>query len=272
MSSTRSLVELSVGVLSFTLALNVVAQENRPLGAGGATKAGASAVTQKSAPKSSRGVLPDPAIFDGSALAPEKKAEHGMLGEFELPGDENATSGKVGGQQPPPQGRGGGGPPPPPPIVSIPLPGLPGMSGAGGLPSQGSGSSILSDPTKMGSGGAGQADPTALPNPNSGGDGAAPAGGETSSTVGSDVQGGAPGSVQGGAPATGVTKPKPVVIGDPSRQIKTSAPIPGVVGASTATGPVIPTDKSGLPSGGKGSPGENANRGVEKGRAMPAGL
>ncbi|MGH7945940.1 MAG: hypothetical protein ACREF9_13155, partial [Opitutaceae bacterium] len=44
-----------------------------------------------------RGPLPDPVILDGSTHAPEKKSEYGMIGDFELPGDENAPKGKVGG-------------------------------------------------------------------------------------------------------------------------------------------------------------------------------
>src|SRR6187402_2942748 len=48
---------------------------------------------------SSRGVLPDPALLDGASQPVEKKSEYGMIGDFELPGDENVRSGKVGGQQ-----------------------------------------------------------------------------------------------------------------------------------------------------------------------------
>src|SRR5688500_8073180 len=48
-----------------------------------------------------KGPLPDPALLDGSTLPVEKRPEHGMVGDFELPGDENARSGKVGGPQNP---------------------------------------------------------------------------------------------------------------------------------------------------------------------------
>ena len=58
-----------------------IAPAARPSG----TKAGAS-----------RGPLPDPALLDGSTQAAEKKSEYGMIGDFELPGDET-KSGKVGG-------------------------------------------------------------------------------------------------------------------------------------------------------------------------------
>src|SRR5687767_1384014 len=48
-----------------------------------------------------RGVLPDPVLLDGSTQPPEKKSEYGMIGDFELPGDENVKNGKVGGAQGP---------------------------------------------------------------------------------------------------------------------------------------------------------------------------
>src|SRR5688572_4631083 len=46
-----------------------------------------------------RGPLPDPTLLDGSTQPPEKKSETGMIGEFELPGDDNVRNGKVGGPQ-----------------------------------------------------------------------------------------------------------------------------------------------------------------------------
>ena len=56
-----------------------------------------------------KGPLPDPVLLDGSNQPAEKKPDYGMLGEFEIPGDENSKSGKVGGQQNPNQQQGGGG-------------------------------------------------------------------------------------------------------------------------------------------------------------------
>ena len=65
---------------------------------------------QKNAGRASaRGPLPDPALLDGSTQLPEKKSEYGMLGEFEIPGDENSKCDKVGAQQPPPGMPSGGG-------------------------------------------------------------------------------------------------------------------------------------------------------------------
>jgi len=56
-----------------------------------------------------KGPLPDPALLDGSTQPAEKHPDSGMLGQFEIPGDENAKGGKVGGQQNPNQQQGGGG-------------------------------------------------------------------------------------------------------------------------------------------------------------------
>src|SRR5687768_7097873 len=53
-------------------------------------------------------LLPDPVLLDGSTQQPEKKSEYGMIGDFELPGDENVRNGKVGGPQNPGQQSGGG--------------------------------------------------------------------------------------------------------------------------------------------------------------------
>ena len=55
-----------------------------------------------------KGMLPDPALLDGSTLPVEKKSETGMIGDFELPGDENNRSGKVGGPQNPNGSNSGG--------------------------------------------------------------------------------------------------------------------------------------------------------------------
>src|SRR5205814_10734655 len=82
--------------------------------------------TTASRSSSAKGPLPDPALLDGSTQPAEKKPEQGMLGEFELPGDDNVRNGKVGGQQQPPgqQGAAGG--------QQMPMGGLPSMGGGGG--------------------------------------------------------------------------------------------------------------------------------------------
>jgi hypothetical protein len=69
-----------------------------------------------------------------------------------------------------------------------------------------------------------------------------------------------------------VSKPQPVTIGDPTMQIKPAPNAPGVVGAQTTAGATQQMEKATGGGAGKGAPGENTNRGVEKGRVMPAGL
>jgi hypothetical protein len=73
-----------------TAAETPVARRDAAVGAAGARK----------------GPLPDPALLDGSTLPPEKKNEFGMVGDFELPGDENVRSGRVGGPTSPVAGGG----------------------------------------------------------------------------------------------------------------------------------------------------------------------
>jgi hypothetical protein len=198
--------------------------------------------------------LPDPALFDGSTLAPEKKSEYGMLGDFELPGDENAKGDKVGGQQ---QGGGGGGQPDP----------KAGQGGQGGMPPLG---------IPPGAGG-GQAQSGQQP-PKNGAPGG-PGGGQNDpnakaegiqvAELKTDESAGPAGG--GGESDPNSQKPKPVAIGDPTRQIKPAANAPGVVGAQTTAGQTQQMEKA-VGGSGKASPGNNSNKGVEKGRAMPAGL
>src|SRR5437868_4981657 len=72
-------------------------------------KSAASTTAQRPGTRSisGKGPLPDPALLDGSTLPAEKKSEQGMIGDFELPGDDNARTGKVGGQQSPNGAAGG---------------------------------------------------------------------------------------------------------------------------------------------------------------------
>ena len=236
-----------------------------------ATKAAATTTAQRDPrrPGAAKGPLPDPALLDGSTQQAEKKNEQGMLGEFELPGDDNAKSGKVGGQQSPgaknePQG----------PSISISLPGLP---SAGGVPGgSGGGVSILNDPTKMGAPGASGGGISAL---NKGADSPPPAGAQGAGiAVGNDAgAGGIPVAELGtdesnGAqgPAGPGEKPKQVALGDSAMQIKSVSNAAGVVGAQPA-GTTQQMEKA-MGGGGKGSSGSNGNKGVEKGRAIPAGL
>ncbi len=206
-------------------------------------------------------VLPDPALLDGSNQPAEKKSDYGMIGDFELPGDENASrTGKVGGGA---GGKGGGtedgagGPsvkvtPPGLPGVGLPVPGQNGAGGgAPGAGTQNEG---------QGQGGAGS------PNP-----GAA-----------AGQQGGQPGGVQvgqlggEGSPGQGAEsageRPRPVVIGDAAMRIPSSTT---GVGASAGQVPAAVNTQNyekGTGTGGKASGQVGGANRAEKGRPIPAGL
>lgn len=186
-----------------------------------------------------KGILPDPTLLDGSALAAEKRPEQGMLGDFELPGDENSRNGRVGGAQTPPeqQGKGGQGTP----QLAGGAEGQP--QGAGGQP-----------PPQNPTGGAGA---PAANDPNAKAEG----------TQVGQLQGEAgPGGLEGLA-----AKPQAVSIGDSAMQIKTVANAPSVVGAAVPAGQTQQMEKK--VGGGKGSTSVPGGRNAaEKGRAIPAGL
>jgi hypothetical protein len=198
-----------------------------------------------------RGVLPDPALLDGSTATPEKKTEHGMIGEFELPGDENVRNGKVGGPQNQPPG-GGANPP--------------------GMPQAGGGGPQLPAGGKAGQQAGGGQPPPAQQNANGpGGDAASGAGDPNAKAEGIQVAelGGEP---SGSQPAGGGEKPPPVAIGDKAMRIQTSANAPGVVGSQQQTAPNTQQHEKGTGSGGKGPTGGSGSNKVEKGRTIPAGL
>lgn len=206
-------------------------------------------------------VLPDPALLDGSSQQADKKVENGMIGEFELPGDENADrNGRVGGR---------GGPQPQQqqqPQMSLPLPsagiGIPGGQSSGEAGGGGVGISVT-PPSGSPAGGVGAGvslDPNAPPG--------ADAGAGAGVQVGS-LSGEADSNPQGQISS----KPQPVAIGDSANQIKTVANAPGVVGGSVPSGSTQQMEsRIGGAGGGQGSRSDNTNRGSEKGRAMPAGL
>jgi hypothetical protein len=212
-----------------------------------ATKSGSSA----------RGALPDPVLLDGSTQAPEKKSEYGMIGDFELPGDENAKNGKVGGP-----------------------PGQPGQQGqqqqqgAGGMPmglpqGGGAGQQAQQQAEKAGAQGqqGGQQGPE---NPNAAGNQVAGAGDPNAKPEGVQVA-----QLEGqgsGQQIPAGEKPPPVAIGDSAMQIKTSAPSPGVVGAQQVPSQNTQQHDKGTGSGGKGPTGTQGPGRVEKGRTIPAGL
>ena len=247
----------SVCVASLLLAAQAPAQDSRSSSA-----AGPAPSAQKSGGRTAaRGPLPDPALLDGSTQQPEKKSEYGMLGDFEIPGDENSKSDKVGGQQPPAGMPSGGGQGDPKMAQgaqgSMPAGAMPqGAGGAGGQPQSGQ------QPPK---GGASSGGPGGGPNdPNAKAEGIQVAELKTDESAGP--------AGPGGAPEANTQRPQPVAIGDPTMQIKPAANAPGVVGAQTTAGTTQQMEKATGGGSGKGPSGDNGNRGVEKGRAMPAGL
>jgi hypothetical protein len=202
-----------------------------------------------------RGPLPDPVLLDGSTQPPEKKSEYGMIGDFELPGDENAKSGRVGGPQNPgqqqgqqQQGQGGGG---------MPM-GLPQGGGSEGQQAQ--------QQQKAGGAQPGQQ------NPDAAGKQIAGAGDPNAKAEGVQVAqlGGEPSGDQ--QPGGSGEKPPPVAIGDSAMQIKTSANSPGVVGAQQVPSQNTQQHEKGTGTGGKGPTGTQGPGRVEKGRTIPAGL
>lgn len=230
-------------------------------GAASASKAPTTSAASRPTPgrsSTAKGPLPDPVLLDGSSLPAEKRPEHGMVGDFELPGDDS-RSGKVGG----PQNQNPGGAP----GVSVNLPGLPQSGGAQGQQGQQGGQQGGAQASQSG--------------------GAQQAGGEQAGAQG--AQGAAGGSADAGAEAGGVQvgelsgegadpgaagksgKPQQVAIGDSAMRIEGAPPSSGVVGSQIPAGPTQQHEK-GTGSGGKGAGGSGGNKGVERGRTMPAGL
>lgn len=218
-----------------------------------------------------RGPLPDPSLLDGSSQPAEKKSEHGMIGEFELPGDENARSGKVGGPQTPGGQQGQQGLSVQVPGMPIPL-GLPG--GSAGLGTQQSGMPSIQLPNGQSAPGGQQAggaqNPNAAGNPiqGAGGDPNGQAQGIQVAELGGEASG-----QSGAAGGDGGEKPKQMAIGDKAMRIDPSAAAQGgVIGAQQQIAGQTQQHEKGTGTGGKGSGGSSSGNRSEKGRAMPAGL
>lgn len=245
-----------------------------------------------------KGPLPDPLLLDGSTQTAEKKSEYGMIGDFELPGDENARSGKAGGQQDPNAKQGGGGQQG---GAQGQQGGAQGQSGGqqggaqggqqggqqGGAPgrqggpqgqqggAQGAAGAIpVQEGGAQQAGGGGQAggpdNPNAAGNPvgGAGDPGGQPQGVQVAELGGSPSN--QPGAAGGGTPGG---KPAPVGIGDKAMRIEGPPPSPDVVGAQKqiADGHVQQHEK-GTGTGGKGPTAPQGPGRIEKGRTIPAGL
>jgi hypothetical protein len=200
-------------------------------------------------------VLPDPVLLDGSTHVAEKKSEYGMIGDFEMPGDENSRNGKVGG-------------------------------------SQGGGQEEANESAKNQAGGGGGAEKAGAEKPGGGKAGAqtAQAGGGAEESKASDKQGGGAGEPNaqaqgmkvaelGGEPSGAMAepsdgkKPAPVAIGDKAMRIpQQTQSTAGVVGAQQPAGQNTQIYEKATGTGGKGPTGQQGPNRVEKGRTIPSGL
>ncbi len=219
----------------------------------GAIFVGAASSLAQSEPGSARpvrgtakGPLPDPALLDGSKEAAEKRAEYGMIGSFELPGQEEAKGDRVGATEESPPAGGAGG-----------ATAATGTS-AGGAGNPGAGANVAA----AGGGGSepiqaqGSAEAQAI---------------GTQATSLSDPAGGAAASQSQG----NGSKPGDVKIGDASMQIKTlpAGAAASVVGLEPqAKGKETPQSYDPKTPGGGKQSGGRGNQGVEKGKVMPTGL
>src|SRR4051812_44005046 len=184
-----------------------------------ASSAGGSTSGQRPAARSgAKGPLPDPALLDGSTLPAEKKSEHGMIGDFELPGDDNVRNGKVGGPQNPNASAGGQ-------SNNMPM-GMPqGAGGQQGQQQQGGGPAGAQSAAQAGQqqqgGGAQAGGPQ---NPSAAGKQVAGGGDQGGQPQGIQVaELGGEGSGQGAGAAGLEEKPKQVAIGDSAMRIEQSA-------------------------------------------------
>lgn len=201
---------------------------------------------------SARGPLPDPALLDGSKVAAERKGDFGLIGDFELPGEEDGKKDKAGGS-----GSGG------PENEQAESGGL-GQPGAGG------------EARKPGVAGTGEQGPKgqgAGPKGKEGPDGAPAAGDPNAKAEGMKVAqlgGDASGAV--GAEG-GPQKPPQVAIGDAAMRIpQNQQAMTGVVGAQQAASQNTQVYEKGTGTGGKGPTGKQSPNRTEKGRSIPAGL
>jgi len=189
---------------------------------------------------------PIQALLDGSNLPAEKRPEHGMLGEFELPGSEEKGE-KVSGTQPEqsiPPGRAG--------AQTDKQDKTPQGSAGGGAPSN-------NDKTANTSAGNGQSQRPAQNDPNAKAQGTQVAELKTDGNSGSSADG----------PAAN-EKPGQVALGDSAMQIKPITSSPAIVGSQQPAGSTQQSEKA-MPSG-KASSGGRGQGGVERGRTMPSGL
>lgn len=221
-----------------------------------------------------RVVLPDPLLLDGSAHRAENKSEYGMIGDFEVPGDDNVRNGKVGGNS-----GTAGSQKAPDSSVSMPTalpaggtgqenPAAKTAGGAGAMqPTQGNAAAANSKATPA-AGGGGATDPKAAQKTGGGGGGEpiAQAQGIQVPELGGAQSGLAPGDA-------GARAPGAVSLGDKAMMIPQSTQsMAGVVGLQQPVNQNTQVYEKPTGTGGKGSTGTQGPNRAEKGRAIPAGL
>ncbi|MBM3842910.1 MAG: hypothetical protein FJ397_06525 [Verrucomicrobia bacterium] len=230
MTSVRPLVLCGVVLAGFALAPLLAAD------AGGAARPGS-----PRGAAGARGVLPDPALLDGSAHAPEKRSAIGMIGDFELPGDEQARTDKVGGasQPPGPNGNEAAG------------------EGTGGAPGRPGGQGKPEANQAGGAGGKEEEKP------------AAGAGDQAQGIQVAELKG------EAAAPAPdgkGPSRPTAMAIGDQAMRIPQQPRSPAVVGTQQVANVNTQDYEKGTGTGGKGPVNKGGPNRTEKGRVIPSGL
>jgi hypothetical protein len=283
----RSVLPTSVRLLLLGVTAVHAAEDTRGVGS---TTSGARPTVVRGA---SGRILPDPVLLDGSSQPVEKKSEMGMIGDFELPGDENAKAGKVAGPQMQSPGQAGGQPSGNQSNQSPTSGGgtqsnsaeKSGGGGAQGNPSQGGqagggGGEQSANAGQQGGGAAGGAQ-------SGGPQGAGPQGGAAG---GAPIQGGGDPGAQaqglqvaqlggeasgqtGGVPGGGGQKPPQIAIGDKAMRIEPTAAGASVVGSpGQQVSEHTQQYEKGTGSGGKGPSAPSTGNRIEKGRVVPAGL
>ncbi len=226
-----------------------------------------------------RMVLPDPALLDGAKLAPDKYPEYGMIGDFEMPGDDvtdpaqnqrvgvnnpNQTEPTAGGNaKMDPNQKGGGG------DASQPKADQAGGGGDAQSKSGAAGGAEQAKSDKSGSGSSGSS------------------GGGSNTAGGTKAGGKSPGRNDPNAKAEGIQVgelkgsedspqidvtgvPIEIGVGDSAMAIKPVAAAAGVTGKESAGNTQQSSKTAGPALGGAG--GSSGNRGAERGKTMPSGL
>jgi hypothetical protein len=240
---------------------------------------------ERDSARTPKGPLPDPALLDGSAQQPEKRSDRGMLGQFDVPGDDSKSDSKNDSANSQ-SGQGGGG---------AQSDDKSAQGGGGGAQQQdknnqgGGGGGQQQADAKSGQGGGGQQGDTASAKSGGGGGTQAGGSGTQSGSAGSgqaaqndpnakaegvqvgQLNGASAGGQQGGQNSAQSGKPAQIALGDKAMQISQASATPGVVGSQVADPMTRPADAK-MGNGVVAPSGDNSNRGAEKGRTMPQGL